>query len=262
MFYKSKDRTITYTVYLINLLTQNLIEKNLLSPQKKLFLSISTGQDSSFLFLFFLILKTQWHLSYGIIWFNHLWQKDSFYTFFQIMHYCLIWNNPIYICLSPYQFYTEKESRTWRDDCNKRFNNFYNYNFIVNGHTGTDRIETLFFQLIRGMGSSGLHCLAWNKTKTIKYPSEIHISIFQSIKFFTLFKLQNKHRLYNVRRPICHYKQCFYKNRITTHISYNWKKFSNVLICQDSLGDGNYNSITSKKNILVGRVYINIYIKN
>jgi len=259
MFYKSKDKTISYTVYLINLLTQNLIEKNLLYPKKRLFLSISTGQDSSFLFLFFLILKTQWNLYYGIIWFNHLWQKDSFYTFFQIMYYCLIWKNAIYISISPYQFYTEKESRIWRDDCNKRFNNFYNYHFIVTGHTGTDRIETLFFQLIRGTGFGGLRCLAWNKTKTIKYPSEIQISIFHSIKFYTLFKLQNKiykQRVNNLRRKLFQNKTCFYKNRITKKILYNWTDFSNAGLCQDYIGYGNDNSTMFEKRTLLWK---NIY---
>lgn len=214
------EKRMNYIVHLLHLLSDSLIKKNLIQSNGKILVSISAGQDSIFLYILFLLLKRQWNLYFGLIWFNHFWQKDSFYNFFHLTKLQILWNNPFYILLAPYKIYTEKESRFWRQESSTRLSKFYNYDRISIAHTGSDRIETLFFQLIRGTGSSGIRSLAWAICQNVKYPAEIHISIFYSVSFFNIFLLQNRKTL--KKNDDQQFKLFFIQKRI---IQYNKVKF-------------------------------------
>jgi hypothetical protein len=61
--------------------------------------------------------------------------------------------------------FTEKNARDWRHRLNQRICFFYNYNFCVQGHNGSDRVETVLFNLMRGSGKNGVCALQWTQSR-------------------------------------------------------------------------------------------------
>nr|YP_009104922.1 hypothetical chloroplast RF62 [Watanabea reniformis]AIT93625.1 hypothetical chloroplast RF62 [Watanabea reniformis] len=61
--------------------------------------------------------------------------------------------------------FTEKNARDWRHRLNQRICFFYNYNFCVQGHNGSDRVETVLFNLMRGSGKNGVCALQWTHSR-------------------------------------------------------------------------------------------------
>nr|YP_010732261.1 hypothetical chloroplast RF62 [Watanabea sichuanensis]WDY13175.1 hypothetical chloroplast RF62 [Watanabea sichuanensis] len=60
---------------------------------------------------------------------------------------------------------TEKNARDWRHRINQRICFFYNYSFCTQGHNGSDRVETVLFNLMRGSGRNGVCALHWTKSR-------------------------------------------------------------------------------------------------
>lgn len=58
---------------------------------------------------------------------------------------------------------TEAAAREWRYQVLTEIAQSNNYDYIVTGHTKSDRAETLLYNLIRGSGSDGLQALTWQR---------------------------------------------------------------------------------------------------
>lgn len=131
----------------------------LLSSNKTLILSNSGGQDSTVLFLFFLIIKNQYHLNLLNIYCNHLWQIESIQliTHLTRLHFA---NHVSLIVISPFSsLLSENSSRNWRYTALNRLSCFSSSEYLIVGHTNTDQIESLFLNLCRGTGFFGLTTL-------------------------------------------------------------------------------------------------------
>ena len=149
---------------IINLTNQThlvITKQNLVSPTQFILITISGGQDSLCLFFILLHLKKQWKWQFGILYCNHFWQIDSFYTNSLVLKLGFLFLIPAYLSLPSENIFSEQKSRTWRYRQFERLSNFYQYDILVTGHTSTDRIETILLQLIRGTSTRGLSTLDW-----------------------------------------------------------------------------------------------------
>ena len=151
------------TVELVNFLHHILNKKKLLKSNQSMVLAISGGQDSISLFFIFLQLKDQWNWKLSIIYCNHLWQKDSFYTMLHLFKLAYLLNIPIYLTVTLQNIFTEQKARNWRSLTFQRITGFYLFSLIVLGHSKSDRVETGLFNLFRGSSTKGVSSLNWTK---------------------------------------------------------------------------------------------------
>ncbi|MHC5724600.1 MAG: tRNA lysidine(34) synthetase TilS, partial [Nostoc sp.] len=61
---------------------------------------------------------------------------------------------------------SEAAARDWRYQALSAIAQANNYQYIVTGHTASDRAETLLYNLIRGTGADGLQALTWQRPLT------------------------------------------------------------------------------------------------
>ena len=157
-----KQKTIK-TIELVNFLHHLINEKKLLISSQSIVLAVSGGQDSICLFFIFLQLKTQWNWNFSLIYCNHLWQKDSFYTMLHIFKLAYLLNVPINLTITLEKVLSEQKARNWRSLTFQRITQFYLFSVIVTGHSKSDQIETGLFNIFRGSGTKGVSSLNWIK---------------------------------------------------------------------------------------------------
>ena len=80
------------------------------------------------------------------------------------------------------QLFSEGLARNWRHIATERSCTFYSLEKIIYGHTLSDRIETIIFNLIRGAGNKGVTPLLWERK----------FSKFSYNKFYSSFKVVKK----------------------------------------------------------------------
>lgn len=148
-------------IHLVNSINEIIKQKNLISAGQTILLTISGGQDSVCLLFIFLQLKTQWNLSVSLLYCQHLWQLDSFYNISLLAKLAYLFKFPFYSSVTFKKIDTEQKARNWRYKIFQKISHNYNYTIITTGHTATDRIETLFFQFIRGTSPKGVFSLKW-----------------------------------------------------------------------------------------------------
>ena len=151
------------TIELVNFLHHLVVKKKLLKSNQSMILAISGGQDSISLLFIFIQLKNQWNWELSIIYCNHLWQKDSFYTMLHLFKLAYLLGLPLYLTVTLQKILTENKVRNWRSLTFQRIIAFYYLRLIVTGHSKSDRIETGFFNLFRGSGTQGIGSLNWTK---------------------------------------------------------------------------------------------------
>nr|WQA10876.1 Ycf62 [Streptosarcina sp. YL-2023a] len=166
----------TKTLDLLNYLNKVVIEKKLLKKNEVLLIAMSGGQDSIVLLIIFFQLKNQWSLKLGVIFCNHLWQVEAFSTMYHILRISILLKMPSFFGLPLAQISSEQKARNWRHQVFKRISSFYSYEKIITAHTGSDRIETLFFHLSRGSGTEGIYSLNWR--------NRIRKQLLPSLRFF------------------------------------------------------------------------------
>ncbi len=147
------------TSNLLNTINNNIINTHLLQKNQCVLLSISGGQDSICVFFIFIQLRKQWNWKFGIIFCNHLWQKNTFFTTLLIIQLAYIFKIPIYCTITTNKIFNEYQSRYWRYSIFYRISCFYNYKIITTGHTSSDKIETILFQMIRGSSTKSFSSL-------------------------------------------------------------------------------------------------------
>ena len=156
MIQKSKN-----THDIVNLLHHVINQKDLLKPNQSMILAISGGQDSIALFFIFLQLKEQWGWKYQMIYLNHLWQKDSFYTILHLFKLAYLLHIPIAFTFTLQKVLTEQRARDWRSLTFQRITEFYLVSTVILGHSKSDRVETGLFNLFRGSSTKGVSTLNW-----------------------------------------------------------------------------------------------------
>lgn len=162
------------SIELVNEVRTILKRRNALTSKKATMLAISGGQDSACLIAVAVQLREQWRSSLGIISCNHLWQGDSFHGLTHVCRLAFLVGQPIYFVAAPFKILNEVNARGWRYNSLQRIGGLYHFSTICTGHTASDRVETILFNLVRGSGKRGLSALSWNRFLVSNYPNSYH----------------------------------------------------------------------------------------
>jgi tRNA(Ile)-lysidine synthase TilS/MesJ len=165
-------------VSVIERIQLDILKNNIFKNQSKILVGMSGGQDSICSVLFFFLLKVQWQLKFGLITCNHFWQKDSFYSCSHSLKIAYVFDESFSLSLCPIWLSCEQDGRKWRYSVFRRIGYFYFFSFISIAHTETDRVETLFFQLLRGSGISGILGIQWKRKIKKAFPKNKEKSLF------------------------------------------------------------------------------------
>lgn len=150
----------SHLLYKINAL---LIEKRLLNPKQRILIAVSGGQDSMSILSILYKLHKNWEWRLGIIYCDHSWYTRSKQQGTHIARVAISMQINFYQAVTTQPINTEALARSWRYKLLKRLAISHNYTAIITGHNGSDRIETMIYNLIRGSGQKGLHSLTWKK---------------------------------------------------------------------------------------------------
>ena len=150
----------SHLLYKINAL---LIEKKLLNPKQRILIAVSGGQDSMSILSILYKLHKNWDWRLGIIYCDHCWYTHSKQQGTHVARVAISMQINFYQAVTTQSIDSEALARNWRYKLLKRLAISHNYTSIITGHNGSDRIETMMYNLIRGSGQKGLHSLTWKK---------------------------------------------------------------------------------------------------
>ena len=154
------------TLQSVNRIRETIVKKQLIKKNEHMVISISGGQDSIYLLLILYLLQRQICFHFGLVWYNHLWQTSSFFTMLHIAKTSFSFCSPICFFIPLNEVLSELSSRNWRFDAAQRTCLFYQYRLYIQGHSKSDRTETVLFNLIRGSGMKGISALQWERKQS------------------------------------------------------------------------------------------------
>ncbi|MGJ5633213.1 tRNA lysidine(34) synthetase TilS [Nostoc sp. CALU 1950] len=141
--------------------SRHLFERN-----QRLLVAVSGGQDSLCLIKLLLDLQSKWGWDLGIAHCDHRWRSDSEANAHHVENLAKSWGIPFYLETANKPINSEAAARDWRYQALSAIAQANNYQYIVTGHTASDRAETLLYNLIRGTGADGLQALTWQRPLT------------------------------------------------------------------------------------------------
>jgi tRNA(Ile)-lysidine synthase len=131
-----------------------------------LLIAVSGGQDSLCLAKLLLDLQPKWGWSLGIAHCDHRWRPDSADNARHVEDLAESWGMTFYLQVATEPLTSEAAARSWRYHVLSAIAQSHDYNYVVTGHTASDRAETLLYNLIRGSGTDGLQALTWQRPLT------------------------------------------------------------------------------------------------
>ncbi|QFS43914.1 tilS, tRNA(Ile)-lysidine synthase [Nostoc sphaeroides CCNUC1] len=141
--------------------SRHLFERN-----QRLLIAVSGGQDSLCLIKLLLDLQSKWGWHLGIAHCDHRWRSDSEANAHHVENLAKTWDTSFYLETANEPINSEAAARDWRYQALSAIAKANNYQYIVTGHTASDRAETLLYNLIRGTGADGLQALTWQRPLT------------------------------------------------------------------------------------------------
>ncbi|MEL6579737.1 MAG: tRNA lysidine(34) synthetase TilS [Cyanobacteria bacterium J06621_12] len=144
-----------------------LLQRSLLPAQARILIAVSGGQDSLCLGKLLLDLRSKWHWQLAIAHCDHRWSTDAGIAE-RVSQVATGWELPFYLKIANCLKETEAAARIWRYQALSEIAEEHNFDYIVTGHTKSDRAETLLYNLIRGAGADGLAALTWERPLTTK----------------------------------------------------------------------------------------------
>ncbi|MEH2212044.1 tRNA lysidine(34) synthetase TilS [Nostoc sp.] len=167
--------------------SRHLFERN-----QRLLVAVSGGQDSLCLIKLLLDLQSKWGWDLGIAHCDHRWRSDSEANAHHVENLAKTWGISFYLETANKPINSEAAARDWRYQALSAIAQSNNYQYIVTGHTASDRAETLLYNLIRGTGADGLQALTWQRPLTtgiMLVRPLLEITRLQTEKFCQEFKL-------------------------------------------------------------------------
>ncbi len=137
--------------------------RHLFARNQKLLVAVSGGQDSLCLIKLLLDLQPKWEWSLAIAHCDHCWREDSQANAHHVKNLAQNWHTPFYLETATNPVKNEASARNWRYQALTKIAEVHNYQYIVTGHTASDRAETLLYNLMRGTGADGLQALTWQR---------------------------------------------------------------------------------------------------
>ena len=140
--------------------------RHLFERKHRLLVAVSGGQDSLCLIKLLLDLQSKWGWNLGIAHCDHRWRSDSEANAHHVENLAKTWDISFYLETASEPINSEAAARDWRYQALSAIAQANNYQYIVTGHTASDRAETLLYNLIRGTGADGLQALTWQRPLT------------------------------------------------------------------------------------------------
>ncbi|MGB3513542.1 MAG: tRNA lysidine(34) synthetase TilS [Microcoleaceae cyanobacterium] len=144
-------------------LHRTLRQRHLLPRNQSILIAVSGGQDSLCLTKLLLDLQPKWDWYLGVAHCDHKWRLDSEANANYVKELATSWQLPFYLEIADQVYKSEAEARKWRYQALSKIALENDYQYIVTGHTASDRAETLLYNLIRGSGADGLQALSWQR---------------------------------------------------------------------------------------------------
>lgn len=145
---------------------QTIRTRNLFRRNHRLLIAVSGGQDSLCLVKILLDLEQKWGWGLGIAHCDHRWRSDSQANAQHVEKLARDWNISFYLSTAKQVVKTEASARDWRYQQLTMIAQTHGYDYVVTGHTASDRSETLLYNLIRGSGADGMQALTWKRPLT------------------------------------------------------------------------------------------------
>ncbi|BBD61952.1 PP-loop protein [Nostoc sp. HK-01] len=137
--------------------------RHLFQHHERLLVAVSGGQDSLCLIKLLLDLQSKWSWYLAIAHCDHCWRDDSQDNAHHVENLAKNWGINFYLETAKEPINSEAAARNWRYQALNAIAQQYNYQYIVTGHTASDRAETLLYNLMRGTGADGLQALTWQR---------------------------------------------------------------------------------------------------
>jgi tRNA(Ile)-lysidine synthase len=137
--------------------------RKLFERHQRLLVAVSGGQDSLCLIKLLLDLQPKWGWDLGIAHCDHRWRSDSEANAHHVKKLAQNWGVSFYLATADKPVNSEAAARHWRYEALTAIAQNHNYQYIVTGHTASDRAETLLYNLMRGTGADGLQALTWQR---------------------------------------------------------------------------------------------------
>lgn len=138
-------------------------QRQLLQQGESCLVAVSGGQDSLCLIRLLLDLQPKWGWKLAIAHCNHRWRPDAEANALYVRDLAAQWQVPYHQATATVDVATEAAAREWRYGVLGAIAQQKGYTSVVTGHTGSDRAETLLYNLIRGSGADGLQALTWQR---------------------------------------------------------------------------------------------------
>ncbi|MBD2178698.1 tRNA lysidine(34) synthetase TilS [Pseudanabaena sp. FACHB-1998] len=141
---------------------------NLLPANTSLLVAVSGGQDSLCLASLLRMQQVKFNWRLTIAHCDHQWRDDSIANAEHVRQIASNWD--LNFCLRKAEIAPKSEAmaREWRYAMLGEMADIYNCEYVVTGHTRSDRVETLLYNLMRGSGADGLASLNWQRSLTDK----------------------------------------------------------------------------------------------
>lgn len=140
--------------------------RSLFPPKQRLLVAVSGGQDSLCLIKLLLDLQRKWEWNIAIAHCDHCWREDSQANADHVQNLAQHWHIPFYLETANEPVNSEATARNWRYHALTKIAQTHHYQYVITGHTASDRAETLLYNLIRGTGADGLQALTWQRPLT------------------------------------------------------------------------------------------------
>lgn len=140
--------------------------RRLFERDQRLLVAVSGGQDSLCLIKLLLDLQPKWGWNLAIAHCDHCWREDSQANADHVQNLAQHWHIPFYLETANEPVNSEATARNWRYHALTKIAQTHHYQYVITGHTASDRAETLLYNLIRGTGADGLQALTWQRPLT------------------------------------------------------------------------------------------------
>ena len=138
--------------------------RQLLLRGDRVLLAVSGGQDSLCLARSLLDLQPKWDWDIAIVHCDHRWRSDSTANADYVEGLAGTWQVPFYRETAIVAPKSEAAARQWRYEVFTKIALQHRYSSVATGHTKSDRVETLLYNLIRGAGADGLQSLTLKRS--------------------------------------------------------------------------------------------------
>lgn len=137
---------------------------NLLPKNTNLLIAVSGGQDSLCLAKLLLIQQHKYNWKLVIAHCDHQWRSDSSANALHVEKIAKEWGITFCLRTSASPLTSEASAREWRYAMLVEMAKSNRCESVVTGHTRSDRVETLLYNLMRGSGADGLASLTWKRS--------------------------------------------------------------------------------------------------